>query len=472
MKVLYATSEARPFAASGGLADVAGSLPKAIRGKGVACRVVMPLYGDISEEWRSKMTYLCNFQVDVAWRKQYCGLFEYNYNGVIFYFIDNEYYFKRPGLYGYYDDAERFAFFSRAVLQMLWHVDFMPDIIHCNDWQTAMVPVYQDLFYRYCDKFSNIKTVFTIHNIQYQGKYGFELMQEVLGVPDYAKPLMQYDDCLNMMKAAIEVSNQVTTVSPTYAQELLDPWYSHGMDRELIHHQGKMRGILNGIDYETNNPETDPDIAAHFSVKDLSGKRKNKKALMEEVGLPYSDEPLVGIVTRMVDHKGLDLVQYAFENLVNNGFKFVVLGSGDYGYENFFQAMKEKYPDRVSTTLGFIPALAKKIYAGADMFLMPSKSEPCGLAQMIALRYGTVPIVRETGGLKDSIQDCSLGSGNGFTFSGYDGEQMKNALYRAKEVYYKKDEWESLVKYGMSCDLSWKNSAAQYIEMYEDVLRF
>ena len=470
MKILFATSEARPFAASGGLGDVAGSLPKAIRSKGVACRVVMPLYGDIPDDWRNQMTYLCNFSVPVGWRKQYCGLFEYNHNGVIFYFLDNEYYFKRCGLYGFYDDAERFAFFSRAVLEMLWHIDFLPDILHCNDWQTALVPVYLDLFYRYHERFSNIKSVFTIHNVQYQGKYGFELMEDVFGIPSYAKSLMQYDDCLNMMKAAVEVSAKVTTVSPTYAQELLDPWYAHGLDRDFCHHTYKMCGILNGIDYETNNPETDEGLYANFSSRDLSGKAKNRDGLFWDCQLSNDDQPLVGIVSRLVDHKGFDLVEYAFEGLVQNGFKFVVVGSGEYGYESFFQQMHARYPDRVSVSIGFIPALAKKIYAGADMFLMPSKSEPCGLAQMISLRYGTIPIVRETGGLKDSIQDCSFGQGNGFTFASYNADDMANALYRARELFQNKPAWESLMKYGMNCDFSWENSAQKYIFLYQEIL--
>ncbi len=470
MKILFVTSEAKPFAASGGLGDVAGSLPKAIRSKGVACRVVMPLYGDVAQQFRDKMTFVCDFTVPVGWRNQYCGLFEYNLGGVIFYFLDNEYYFKREGLYGFYDDAERFAFFSRAVLEMLWHIDYVPDILHCNDWQSALVPVYLDLFYRYHDRFSNMEAIFTIHNVQYQGKYGFEIMEDVLGIPDYAKSLMQYDDCLNMMKAAIEVSAKVTTVSPTYAGELLDPWYAYGMDRELCHHTYKTCGILNGIDYETNNPETDEGLYANFSVSDLSGKQKNKDGLLWDLHINNDDQPLVGIVSRLVSHKGFDLVQYKLEELIQNGFKFIVLGSGEYQYEGFFQDLHNRYPDRISTTIGFIPALAKKIYAGCDMFLMPSQSEPCGLAQMISLRYGTIPIVRETGGLKDSIQDCSFGCGNGFTFSRYDAGEMADALYRARNLFWDKPAWTNLVKYGMSCDFSWESSATKYIFLYQEVM--
>lgn len=470
MKILFATSEAKPFAASGGLGDVAGSLPKAIRSKGIACRVVMPLYGSISGEYRDKMTYLCNFTVPVGWRSQYCGVFKYNHNGVIFYFLDNEYYFKRDNLYGFYDDAERFAFFSRAILEMLWHIDYTPDIIHSNDWETALVPVYFDLFYKYNDRFSNIKTVFTIHNIEYQGKYGFEIMEDVLGIPYYAKDLMRYDDCLNMMKAAIEVSYKVTTVSPSYAGELLNPWFSYGLDRELSRYTCKTCGILNGIDYESNNPETDKDIYANYSKDSLSNKRKNLEGLIWDMHLSNDSQPLVGIVTRLVEHKGTDLILYSFEKLVQDGFKFIILGSGEYAYENFFREMGNRYRDRVSTTIGYLPSLAKKIYAGADMFLMPSKSEPCGLAQMISLRYGTIPIVRETGGLKDSIHDCSLGNGNGFTFKNYNADEMSGALYRARDLFGSKKSWEDLVKYGMSCDFSWESSANKYIFLYKEVL--
>lgn len=470
MKILYVSSEARPFASAGGLGDVAGSLPAAIRSHGVACRVVMPLYQKIGEPWRSKMKYLCNFTVPVGWRQQYCGLFSYNHNGVIYYFLDNEYYFKREGLYGYYDDAERFAFFSRAVLEMLQHIDFMPEILHCNDWESALTPVYLDLFYRYDQRYAGIKTVYTIHNIQYQGQYGFEFMEDVLGIPSYAKSLMDYDGKLNMTKAAIEVSNKVTTVSPTYAQELLDPWYSHGMDRELVHHTYKTCGILNGIDYIANNPETDNSLYQTYSAEKLEGKEENKRKLLEETGLSNEGSPLVGIVSRLVDHKGLDLVQYALERLVNDGFQFVILGAGEYRYESFFEEMHWRYPSQISTTLGFFPDFAKKIYAGSDMLLMPSKSEPCGLAQMISLRYGTIPIVRETGGLKDSIHDCSLGTGNGFTFQNYDAEQMINALYRAKGVYEDKEAWKQLVKHGMSCDFSWNTSAEKYVFLYQEIL--
>lgn len=469
MKVLYAASEAIPLIASGGLADVAGALPKAIRNRRVACRVVLPLYQDIKEEYRSKFKYLTNFYVDVSWRKQYCGVFEYNHNGVIYYLLDNEYYFKRPGLYGYYDDAERFAFFSRAILEMLRHIDYKPDIIHTNDWQTALVSVYYKLFYQYAEGYENIRNIFTIHNIQYQGKYGIEILEPVLGIPKDQLSIVENDDCVNFMKGAIQVADKVTTVSPSYANEILTSWYSHGLDSILSANQYKLCGILNGIDVSRYNPETDEEIYANFSASDLSGKKQNKTDLLTELGLQDDGSPVISMVTRLVEHKGVDLVRSVFDDIIAEGYKVVILGSGDKEYEDFFNYMKGKYPDRVALVLGFIPALAKKIYAGSDMFLMPSKSEPCGLAQMISLRYGTIPIVRETGGLRDSIFDCGNFEGNGFTFKTYNAYDMLDAIRRAKNLYYDTPNWEGLVRYAMGCDYSWKKSAASYVDLYREV---
>lgn len=469
MKVLYAASEAIPLIASGGLADVAGALPKAIRNRRVACRVVLPLYQDIKEEHRSKFKYITNFYVDVSWRKQYCGVFEYNYNGVIYYLLDNEYYFKRPGLYGYYDDAERFAFFSRAILEMLRHIDYKPDIIHTNDWQTALVSVYYKLFYQNAEGFENMKNIFTIHNIQYQGKYGLDILEPVLGIPADQLSIVESDGCVNFMKGAIQVADKVTTVSPSYANEILTPWYSHGLDSILSMNQYKLCGILNGIDVSRFNPESDEEIFANFSASELEGKKINKEELLNELGLKDDGSPVLSMVTRLVEHKGVDLVRSVFDDIIAEGYKVVILGSGEKEYEDFFSYMKSKYPDRVALVLGFIPALAKKIYAASDMFLMPSKSEPCGLAQMISLRYGTIPIVRETGGLRDSIFDCGSLSGNGFTFKTYNAYDMLDAIRRAKNLYYDSANWEGLVKYAMSCDNSWKKSAASYVELYKEV---
>lgn len=469
MKVLFAASEAYPFAMSGGLADVAGALPKALRKRFVGCRVVMPLYGTVSEEMRSKMKFITHITVPVAWRRQYCGIFEAHIDGVIYYLLDNQYYFKRDTLYGHYDDAERFAFFSRAVLEILPHIDFIPDIIHCNDWQTAMIPVYKDRYY-HDGIYENIKTVFTIHNIQYQGKYGYELMKDVLGLGDDAAHIVEYENCVNLMKGAIECADRVTTVSRTYAEEILTPWFSHGLNEILKIRAFKLNGIVNGIDVDVYNPETDPLIYKAFSAEDISGKAVNKAELQKEMGLPErADVPVIGIVSRLVGHKGFDLVKAVFEDMLKADVQFAILGSGEWEFETFFYDMKEKYPEKVGLRLGFVPQLAHRIYAGADIFLMPSKSEPCGLAQMVALRYGTIPIVRETGGLKDTIQDSGDGEGNGFTFATYNAHDMLEAVWRALAGYADDQGWKTLVLRAMNCDNSWKRSAGEYLKIYKEL---
>ncbi len=473
MKILYVASEATPFIATGGLADVAGSLPRAICENQQGCRVVIPLYSAIKQELREDMKFLCSFYVPLGWRNQYCGVFEASSNGVKYYLLDNEYYFKRDGgIYGFYDDAERFAFFSKAVCEMIQYVDYDPDILHCNDWQAAMVPVYLNLFYREIEKYQKIRTVFTIHNIQYQGKYGMEIATDVLGLPYYAAPTMMYDGCLNMMKAAIEVSNYVSTVSPTYANEITDPWFSHGLDRLLRNHQGKLVGILNGIDTVSYNPESDPALYENYGLDTIEKKQINKVELQKSMGLQQDEGiMLIGIVTRFVAHKGIDLIQYIFEELMRRQLQVVALGSGDYIFESFFQEMQAKYPGKMAVKIGFIPDLARKIYAGSDVFLMPSKSEPCGLAQMVSLRYGTLPIVRETGGLKDSIIDMgSPEGGNGFTFKTYNAHDMLGAIDRAGGLYYNRDEWKKAVHQAMQSDFTWGRSAVEYINMYKKVL--
>lgn len=471
MKVLYASSEALPFAMSGGLADVAGALPKALRKRFIGCRVVMPLYSSISEELRSKMTFVCSITVPVAWRRQYCGVFEAHMDGVIYYLIDNQYYFNREGMYGHYDDAERFAFFSRAVLEIIPHIGFTPDIIHCNDWQTALIPVYLDTFYKYDDLYKNMKTVFTIHNIQYQGKYGKELIGDVLGIPYERESIIEYDDCVNFMKGAIQCSNKVTTVSPTYSKEILDPYYSHGLDSILKEFTYKLTGIVNGIDVDVYNPETDKLIYKNFTADDMGAKAYNKQKLQEELGLPVRDNaPVIGIVTRLVKHKGLDLVKCVFEEILKADVQFAILGSGEWEFESFFNEMAQKYPDKVGLKIGFNPQLAHRIYAGADIFLMPSQSEPCGLAQMVALRYGTIPIVRETGGLNDTISDSGDGVGNGFTFKSYNAHDMLNTVWRALEGYSDKQGWQTLKERAMRCDNSWGTSANAYIKLYKEIL--
>ncbi len=474
MKVLYVASEALPYIASGGLADVAGSLPKALRKRLIGCRVVLPMYSAIKEELKDKLRFVTSFSVPVAWRRQYCGVFEANVDGVIYYLLDNQYYFKRDGgIYGHYDDAERYAFFSRAVLEMLPHIDLKPDIIHCNDWQSALTPVYYSLFYANRPGYENIKTIFTIHNIAYQGVYGRELLADVVGIGEENAGILDYDGDVNFMKGAIECANAVTTVSPTYSEEILDPWFSHGLDGILRDKQFKLSGILNGIDTVLYNPETDTNIYENFSSEDFTKKAVNKQKLQEHFGLPQrEDVPLMGIVSRLVDHKGLDLVKTVMEELLcTEDMQLVVLGSGDWQYENFFKYLAEKYPDKVGLKLGFIPDLAKKIYAGTDLFLMPSKSEPCGLSQMVALRYGSIPIVRETGGLKDSISDSGDNEGNGFTFASYNAHDMMYTIRRALEGYKNKEGWNTLVKRAMECDNSWKKSANDYIRLYNALIK-
>ena len=473
MKVLYAVSEAKPFIASGGLGDVAGSLPAALRRRLIGCRIVMPLYEGIPEKYKNEMQFITHITVPVAWRRQYCGVFELKLNGVICYFIDNQYYFKREGIYGHYDDAERFAFFSRAVLEILPAIDFHPDIIHCNDWQTALVPVYYDRYYARREGFENIKTVFTIHNIQYQGKYGHEVLGDVAGFGEEDASILENDGCINFMKGAIECANAVTTVSPTYAAEILDPWYAYGLDHILNERRWKLRGILNGIDAVSNDPATDPALPAHFSAEDVSGKAECKAALQKEMGLPERpDVPLIGIVSRLVAHKGFDLVKCVLEELLNTeDVQVAVLGSGEWQYESFFTEVQQRHPDKLAVCLAFKPALASRIYGGSDIFLMPSKSEPCGLSQMFALRYGSIPVVRATGGLKDSVQDSGLGEGNGFVFEDYNAHDMLHAIRRAIGGYRDKEGWAILRRRAMECDFSWGRSANEYIRLYKELLK-
>jgi starch synthase len=471
LNILLAASEAVPFVKSGGLADVAGSLAKAIRSRSQACRVVLPLYSDIPQQLRAGMKEIARFRVELAWRNQYCGVLQATYNGVKYYFLDNEYYFKRSGLYGFYDDGERFAFFSRAVLEMLHHIDFEPEIIHCNDWQTALVPVFLDVFYRQSEKHRSIKTVFTIHNIQYQGIFGLEIIQDVLGLPEHAHGMVEYQGNCNYMKAAIEQCNLLTTVSPTYAQELTDPWFAHGLHTLLAQKRDKMRGILNGIDQKAYNPSTDPHLIQNYTACDLSGKAACKQALQQEMGLEQNPAPLlIGMVTRLADHKGLDLVQCAFSRLMERQVQFVLLGSGDGQLEQFFREAASRYPGRVGIHIGFDEALARRIYSGVDLFLMPSRSEPCGLAQMIAMGYGTIPVVRSTGGLRDSVRDFGGENGNGYTFLSYHADDMLDAICRACQDFANPQLWTEHCKVAMACDFGWGRSALEYISLYRSLL--
>lgn len=470
MNILFITSEAVPFAATGGLADVAGALPGALCKQGDECRVVMPLYSTISAELRGQMEFVASFSVPLSWRSQYCGVYTCVVNGVTYYLLDNEYYFNRPILYGQFDDGERFAFFAKAALELLQHIDFPVDVLHANDWQSAMVPVFLDLFYRQIPAYQNIKTVFTIHNIAYQGQFGSSFAFDVMGLTKHTYPLVDLDGDCNMMKGALETANAITTVSPTYAQEILDFWYAHGLHGVLGRHQGKLRGILNGIDTVSYDPATDTALHACYSAQLPEGKAHNKARLMEDMGLDTQGNPLlVGMVTRLVDHKGLDLVKAVFDDIMALGVSVVILGTGDSAYEWFFGEMTARYPGRVSFQRGFIPTMARQIYAGADVFLMPSKTEPCGLAQMISLRYGTIPVVRATGGLQDSIVDLDGENGNGYTFQSYNAHDMLATLARAAHAFEDAEGWHEKVIHALNCDFSWARSAEQYRELYQSL---
>jgi len=466
VKILIAASEGMPFVTTGGLGEVVGSLPKAImkeNSEQFDVRVVLPLYESISIEDRQQMEFLGHFNVQLAWRQQYCGVFRTTRNGVIYYFIDNEYYFKRANVYGHYDDGERFAFFSKAVLDSITLMDFHPDIIHCHDWQTALVPIYLNYVYGHL----HAKSIFTIHNIEYQGKYDFHIISDVFGLPSESRFVLEYEKCVNLMKGAIECSNQVNTVSPTYAWELRDDQYAKGLANIIRKNEFKMRGILNGIDIESYNPDTDSSLFIKYNKNSIENKKVNKSELQKLVHLPVKEKtPLIAIVTRLVSHKGLDLVKEMIEQLLNEEVQVVVLGIGDQQYEDYFRWLQSKYPEKVATLLCFNSDLARKVYGGADFFLMPSKSEPCGLAQMISSRYGTVPIVRAVGGLRDTIKDCSIGEGNGFVFERYSANDLLDTIRRGFNVYYNENDWNQLVKWIMSIDFSWEKSAREYEDMY------
>lgn len=476
MKIMYVTSECAPFIKTGGLGDVAGSLPKALAAKGHDVRVFCPLYSAISEEMREKFYYIKNAYVRLGWRNQYCGIFRYEADGVTYYFIDNEYYFARGQIYGEYDDAERFAYYSKAVLEVLPDLEWKPDVINCNDWQTALVPVYYNLMFASRPFYENIKTVFTIHNIQYQGRYGREILEYVLGIDDahFRSGFMAMDGDVNLMKAAIVASTAVTTVSPTYANEIQTEYYGYRLDSVLRMNSYKLHGILNGINMDAFNPETDSKIFKNYGPNNPQDKLVNKTELLKLCGLEGdANTPVIGIVTRFVDQKGLDLVEAVLPDILADDVRLIVLGTGDYRYEQMFIEAKRRWPDKVSASIMFSGDLANRIYAGADMFLMPSKFEPCGLAQMIALRYGTIPIVRETGGLKDTVHAFVdyAGTGNGFTFASYNAHDMLHVIREACGVFrFNKPAWSKLIMQGMQSDFSWGSSADKYIEVYKTAM--
>ena len=475
MKVLFAASEAVPFCKTGGLADVAGSLPQALVQAGNEVAVILPLYQKVAEGWKDQMSFVCNIEVPLGWRRVYCGLFRLDKDGVIWYFVDNEYYFKREALYGHYDDGERFGFFSRAVISLLPALAFMPEIIHCNDWQTALVPIYlKDDGVRE-ERFRSIRTVLSIHNIEYQGRYGRQTLGDLFGLDhgwaDDGTILMDGD--VNLLKGAILCADAVNAVSPTYANELKMPYFAHRLDGIMRRCGYKLSGVLNGIDVKRYDPATDSHIAANYTAEDMAGKQADKAELQKLMGLrqePYV--PIVGIVSRLVSHKGLDLVCEVLHDMMELPMQLVILGKGDRKYEEFFQWAANQYPGRMAVRLDYNEELSMAIYAGADLFLMPSRSEPCGLSQMIAMRYGTVPIVRETGGLKDTVHpyEAWCGAGNGFTFADYNSGDMLYVIRQAVDLYYNNPSaFKGLRKTGMTEDFSWSRSAQSYNEIYQSI---
>ncbi len=473
--VLLIASEAWPFAGTGGLGEVVGSLPKELNKRNdVEARVILPLYGSLDQEYRDKMKFICAITVPLAWRNQYCGLLELEHEGVKFLFVDNEFYFKRTGIYGYGDDGERFAFFSRAVLELLPYLNWRVDVLHCNDWHTALVPIYYKLYYQYNEGLGGIKTIFTIHNIEYQGQFSGAVLEDVFGISYREYMSLEWQGCINLMKGAIDYSDSVSTVSETYASEIMRSEYAHGLESILLKNAYKLKGILNGIDTTVYNPAENSSLFRNYDIETVDEiKVKNKTRLQHMLDLPQNpDVPMIAMITRLVSHKGLDIVRAAFHDVMRLDVQLVVLGTGDADHENFFRLMQEEYGERVRAIIAFNKDMAQKLYASADMFLMPSKSEPCGLSQMMAMRYGTVPIVRSTGGLRDSVADCGDGgNGTGFVFDGYDRDSLLHAVERAVGLYRDyKDKWLGLRKRAMAADFSWARSAEKYAQYYNELV--
>lgn len=474
-KILFVASEAVPFIKTGGLADVVGSLPKCFDKKKYDVRVMLPKYMCMKEEWKSRLTYKTHFYMNLSWREQYVGILELEYEGITFYFIDNEFYFAGMKPYGYiHEDIEKFAFFSKAALSALPVIDFRPDIIHCHDWQTGLIPIFLDNFRYSSDFYRGIKTVFTIHNLKFQGVWDKKKVQDITGLPDYyfaPDKLEAYGDA-NYLKGGVVYADRVTTVSNTYAEEIKMPFYGEHLDGLMRARANCLSGIVNGIDYDDYNPAEDKLIVRNFEVSNFRKEKvKNKIALQEELGLEADPKKMmIGIVSRLTDQKGFDLIAYVMDELCQDEVQFVVLGTGEEQYENMFRHFAWKYQGKVSANIYYSEALSHKIYASCDAFLMPSLFEPCGLSQLMSLRYGTVPIVRETGGLKDTVEPYNEfeKTGTGFSFANYNAHEMMAAVRYAEQIYYdKKRDWNKIVERGMKSDFSWKNSAKQYEDLYE-----
>ena len=475
--ILFVGAEVMPFAATGGLGDVLGSLPTALAAKGVDVRVVMPLYSAVGEKYRAEMKKEAEFDVYLAWRRQYCGVYSLLKDKVTYYFIDNEYYFAREGLYGQYDDGERYAYFCSAVLAMLPEIGFFPDILHAHDWQAALSAIYLRQKYSYDARYAAIRRVFTIHNIEYQGKYDFFILGDVFALSEADRDVVEYDGCINLMKGAIECAEAVSTVSPRYADEIMSPEYSHGLYHILRRYADKVSGILNGIDYAYYNPWKDPILAKNYSPKRRGGKEVCRSELRADLGLEDDkNTPVISLITRLASHKGLDIVAEAIRGILDEtGAQLVVLGKGEAKYEAFFKELEAERPNKVRALIAYDRDLSRRIYAATDIFMMPSKSEPCGLSQMIASRYGAIPVVRETGGLADSIlpyyeDEDGVMHGNGFTFAGYTAGELYERTVAAAALWKNTDKRKAFVEKIMTVDFSWAASADKYIALYNDLL--
>lgn len=481
LHIAFASAEAAPFVKTGGLGDVAGSLPHALKAAGADVVVFVPRYDTIAQEYKDRMEHLCDFYVPLGWRNEYCGLERLNHEGVDYLFVDNERYFSRGYPYGFFDDGERFAYFSKAIVEALQYLphtldNFTCDVLHCNDWHTAMAPVFLREFYQALPLHQNVKTVFSIHNIAFQGQYSAKVLNDILGlahIPAAAFQLTCGPDAVNYMQGALNYTDAITTVSPTYAEEIKTPDFGEHLDGILRRRAPILQGIVNGIDTTAFNPTTDPRIAANYSVQDRAGKAECKARLQQELGLEVRDDrPLMVMVTRLTRQKGMDLVTYALDRILSGGVQVAVLGTGDTEYENALRYFEGKYPGTMAARIQFDPALSQRMYAGADLFLMPSLFEPCGLSQMIAMRYGTLPIVRETGGLKDTVIPYNqyTGEGTGFSFTHFNGDEMADAVFRAARLFWdNRDAFNGLVENAMKADFSWKRSADAYIALYHNL---
>ena len=471
MKILYVTSEANPFAASGGLGDVMGALPASVAKEGHQCQVIMPLYNTVKPEFREKLQWVIDISFNLSWRHTGATIYKIDHNDVTYYFVENHYYFDRGRLYGEFDDAERFAFFSRAVVEFMLQSGNIPDILHANDWQTAPAIIYLKTEYAHIDALRNIKTVYTIHNIEYQGKFGSHILGEVFGIDYMHKGVVDFDGCINLMKGAIVCSDFITTVSPNYANELEHDFFAFGLSSIIRGARYKMRGVINGIDYDYFSPEKGGDIYYSYNTRTYkSGKAKNKAALQAEVGLPVeADTPLVVMITRFASQKGIDLVLHIIDELLLENVQVVVLGTGEKEYEDAFRGVESRHPN-FKALIKFDRVISKKMYAGADIFLMPSKSEPCGLAQMIACSYGTIPVVRSVGGLYDSIRTYGEEGANGFRFDNYNAHELLFTIKDAIRLYSDKKSWNLLTASAKKSNFTWENSAKEYISIYNNLI--